>query len=179
LIVREELAGSAIEAFIFRPCAIVGPHAIGSPLRRIPSSVVSGAKRISALAGRAGLRPLLPAPPVPLQFVHEDDVAQALELAIVGRGEPGTYNLAGEGSVEGPDVLRALGLRPLPLPRSLVGGYLELAGIAPPLLPVLGWSELIKAPLLVEPSKARERLGWQPRFTSEQALGDTRAAIGW
>ena len=67
------------------------------------------------------------------------------------------------------------------LPKSLRNVPLRLTRrwIAPPLLPVLGWSELIKAPLLVEPSKARERLGWQPRFTSEQALGDTRATIGW
>jgi nucleoside-diphosphate-sugar epimerase len=179
LIVREELAGSTTEAFIFRPCAIVGPHAAGSPLRRVPPAVVAGGRRLSALVVRAGLRPLLPAPPVPLQFVHEDDVAQALELAIVGRGEPGVYNLAGEGAVDGPDVLRGLGLRPLPLPRPLVSGYLQLIGSAPPLLPVVGWSELVKEPLLIDPSKARERLGWQPRFTSEQALAATRDSLGW
>ena len=38
--------------------------------------------------------PVLPDFGVPLQLVHAEDVAQALVAAVLGRGEPGIYNLA-------------------------------------------------------------------------------------
>lgn len=179
LVVQEQLSGSSTEAFIFRPCAIVGPHAAGSPARGLPDGLLDAGKKFSALALRSGLRPFVPPPPVPLQFVHEDDVAQALERAIAGEVESGIYNLAGDGTLDGAAALRVLGLRPLPLPGAIVGAYLRLLAATPPLIPVLGWSDLIKEPLLIDPSKARERLGWKPQFSSSEALLATRDTLGW
>ena len=44
------------------------------------------------------LKPVLPDPGVPFQLVHHDDVASAMRAAVLGRGAPGVYNLAGPAS---------------------------------------------------------------------------------
>lgn len=175
LTVRDALAGSETELYMFRPCAIVGPHATGAAGGRIPAPLRE-AVRWSA---RVGLRPLLPPAPVPLQYVHEDDVAQAIELAVEGRGRPGVYNLAGEGTLSAAESLRVLGLGPLPVPGSVVGASLRALRYVPPIVPALGWPELVTGSLLVDTTKAHEELGWRPRWTSEEALRATREGLGY
>jgi nucleoside-diphosphate-sugar epimerase len=179
LLVRDALADGRTSAYVVRPCAIVGPHAAGGALSPVPGAAVRLARAGIVAAARAGLRPLAPAPPVPLQFVHEDDVAQALVRAAVGQGSPGTYNLAGEGVVDGSDVLRLLGVRELHMPRAAVHAAFRAAAAVPPLLPALGWSELGTQPLILSTEKARSKLGWRPRYASGEALADTRRALGW
>jgi nucleoside-diphosphate-sugar epimerase len=107
--------------------------------------------------------------------VHEDDVSQALVAAALGRGPAGTYNLAGSGTLPGRDVLRTVGIRPLPFPRAVA----RLVGMVPPVVPALGWLEAASEPLIMDASKARAQLGWRPRFSSRGALEDTRRALGW
>jgi nucleoside-diphosphate-sugar epimerase len=179
LLVREELEGSGTEAYLFRPCGIVGPHAVGGALAIVPDRVASAARSALGAIGRAGLRPLVPPPPVPFQFVHEDDVAQALVQAALGRGPAGVYNLAGEGVLDGPEAVRAMGMLPLPLPRGLTGAAVRAAASLPPLLPAFGWFEAGTAPMILDVSRARSKLGWSPGYTSKQALVDTRLALGW
>lgn len=179
LVLRDLLADAEIEAFVLRPCAIVGPHAAGAPARLLPPAVASTGLRAVRVASRLGARPAVPAPPVALQFVHEDDVAQAVELAALGRGVPGAYNLAGEDVLDGRDAVRTFGLRPLPLPRAAVAQTLRLAAAVPPIVPATGWPSLISAPILIDTTRARNELGWRPRFSSAGALADTRRAAGW
>jgi nucleoside-diphosphate-sugar epimerase len=128
---------------------------------------------------RAGLRPALPAPPVPLQFVHEDDVAQAIELAVLGAGDPGAYNLAGEGVVGGHEALELLGIRPLPMPRMVVDGALRAIAASPLVIPALSWPALVTEPILIDTAKARRVLGWRPQWSSRDALRNTRQGLGW
>jgi nucleoside-diphosphate-sugar epimerase len=175
LTVTEALAGSRTDLYMFRPCAIVGPHATGAGGGRVPAPLREAAR----WSARAGLRPLLPPPPVPLQYVHEDDVAQAVALAVEGQGRPGTYNLAGEGSLSAAESLRMLGFGPLPVPGRLVAASLRALALVPPLVPAVGWPELVSGSLLVDTGKARRELGWQPRWTSEEALRSTREALGY
>jgi UDP-glucose 4-epimerase len=179
VVVGQALAESGTEPYVMRPCAIVGPHAAGALGHRVPSGLAGSVRRLARLGARAGLRPALPPPPVPLQFVHEDDVAQALTLAVEGRGEAGVYNLAGDGALSGPDTLRLLGFRALPLPRPLVGGALRTLRLMPPVLPGLAWPELLDGSLVIDTDRARRRLGWKPRWSSADALRATRAALGW
>ncbi len=179
LMVHDIVDGTDTDLFVFRPCGIIGPHTAGELGRRLPVPARQFARRVARIAGGARLRPALPAPPVPLQFVHEDDVAQALEIAVRGDGPPGTYNLAGPGVVSGGEALRQLGVRPWPIPRAAVAGALSVTAHLPPLPPAVGWPELIREPLILDTSKACEQLGWQPRFTTRRALRATRKAIGW
>ena len=63
------------------------------------------------------LKPVLPDPGVRFQLVHHDDVATAMRAAVLGRGAPGVYNLAGPGDAN--DVRRsptALGWYSVPMP---------------------------------------------------------------
>src|SRR5206468_9544367 len=131
------------------------------------------------LGARLGLRPVLAPPPVPLQYVHEDDVAQAIELAVVGQGAPGVYNLAGEGALGGAESLRLLGLHTLPVPSGLVGASLRAIRLVPQVIPALGWPELVSGSLLIDTAKAREELGWRPRWSSADALRATREGLGY
>jgi nucleoside-diphosphate-sugar epimerase len=175
LTVTETLAGSDTELYMFRPCAIVGPHATGAAGTRIPGPLREWVRR----GARLGLRPPLPPAPVPLQFVHEDDVAQAIELAVEGRGKPGVYNLAGEGALSGAESLRLLGLPPLPIPAPLATASLRALRLVPPLVPAVGWPELVSGSLLVDTTKARRELGWEPQWSSADALRATREGIGY
>ncbi len=170
-----------IELTIFRPCTIVGPHAAGSARRLVPGPLRSGAPAALALLRRLGLTPLAPGPPVPLQFVHEADVALALRLAAGAEDGSATYNLGGDGMVEGPEVIRALGLRPLPAPRFAVraaASSVRLAAMAPLVPPALGWAEALLHPLEVDTSAAREALWWTPTHDSRGALADTAWSLG-
>ncbi len=179
LLVGEALAGTDTAAYLFRPCAIIGPHAAGAIMSGLPARApaqIAGALRGLA---RLGLRPMLPAPPVPLQFVHEEDVAQALELAILGAGEPGAYNLAADGVVGGHEALELLGIRPLPVPRMAVDGALRAIVASPLVVPAVAWPALVTEPILIDSGKAKRELGWRPRYSSRDALRATREGLGW
>lgn len=179
VVVRRALAGSPTEAYVFRPCGIVGPHAAGATMSRLPGWAPGALASGCRLLAGVGLRPWLPAPPVALQCVHEDDVAQALALAVSGAGAPGVYNLAGDGVLDGAEAWRLVGLRPLPLPRTLVRAALKTMVALPAPVPALHWPALITAPILLDAHKARRELGWRPRFDSAGALSATRTALGW
>src|SRR3954471_14635260 len=110
--------GSDIESYVFRPCIVAGEDAL---------TMISAMMEQLQLGGRLPqitrfldtvpfLKPVLPDPGNPFQLVHHDDVAQALVAAITGRGEPGIYNLAGEGTIQVSDIASALGWYSVPIP---------------------------------------------------------------
>jgi nucleoside-diphosphate-sugar epimerase len=43
----------------------------------------------------------------------------------------------------------------------------------PFLPPVAGWVEAVSRPVIMDTAKAREQLGWRPRFSGLEALRDT------
>jgi UDP-glucose 4-epimerase len=179
LVLRELAARTGIELVVFRPGAIIGPHAAGALASRLPRWLRGGAGSLLRGLAAGGLRPALPVPPVPVQYLHEDDVAQALELAVLGEDPAGTYNLAGEGAVNGEEALRLLGFRVLPLPRLASEAGARTLSAMPSPVPAARWMELFTVPQLLDTARARQRLGWRPRFSSRAALAATRQAIGW
>jgi nucleoside-diphosphate-sugar epimerase len=107
-----------------------------------------------------------------VQFIHEDDVGQALLLCVVGVGPPGAYNIAGDGVMTGVDIARELGLAAIPIPGVLVRAAAR-AITRLPLPPQAAWVEAATQPSIMDTTKAKRELGWQPRYTSTQALRDT------
>lgn len=175
---RAILDAAGIETYVLRPCGIVGPHAMGAALDDVPNRVISAARRVLRTAGRIGLRPVVVAPAVPTQFVHADDVAAAAQLCLHGDGPAGAYNIAGEDIVEGEDVPRLLGMRTLPLPRGIRRPAMRAVARLQSLYPAAAWPLTFAEPVIVDTSKARTQLGWQPRFSSRAALLSTRAGLG-
>jgi nucleoside-diphosphate-sugar epimerase len=111
-----------------------------------------------------------------IQAVHEDDVAQAFRLAIVDDA-PGAFNLAGDGVLGARDVAKIMRAFTLPMP---LFGVKQLVDVAHRLRlsSVSGdWVQLMRFPILVDTSRAKEQLGWNPAYTSEGALRSAANAL--
>ena len=175
---RQVLEEAGVETFVLRPCGIVGPHAAGAALDAVSSRTTDLARRAVRAARRIGLRPVVVAPAVPTQFVHAEDVAAAAVLCVHGEGPPGAYNIAGEDVVEGEEVPRLLGMRVLPLPRALRRPAMRAVAALHGLHPALAWPLTFAEPVLVDTTKARTVLGWEPRYSSRAALLATRPGMG-
>jgi UDP-glucose 4-epimerase len=172
------LAGSDTEAYVFRPCIVAGPDA---PLL-VESIPMSGLGRhlpgpVNAIFDRLPLlRPVLPDPGVPFQLVHHDDVAAALCAAVLGEGEPGVYNLAGEGEITISDLAHELGWHAVPAPKQAVGATAEIVARLPFLPDQASWIEALRRPVLMDTSRARVELGWRPQHDARQTLREMVAA---
>jgi nucleoside-diphosphate-sugar epimerase len=169
------LPGSGVDAYVFRPCIVAGPQAT-----MLIEQLVNGARlgdpfpAVRRGFGRLPLaRPILPDIGAPIQLVHHDDVAQALAAAIAGRGEPGAYNLAGEGQVGIGEIARALGWHTVPAPGPAVGLGAGIAKRLSFLSPQLEWVTALSTPVLMDSAKARRELGWEPRFDAAETLLQT------
>lgn len=156
--------------YLLRPSIVGGPHAIGA--KSLPRGPLGFLARASARwAGRVRF-PVL-APELPVQLVHEQDVGQALLLCVTATGPPGAYNIAADGVITVSDVARELGLRPLPVSRRLTQTAARGAAALPFLPPVAQWVEAASHPAIMDTTRAREELGWVPRFSALQTLRDT------
>jgi nucleoside-diphosphate-sugar epimerase len=177
----EELLGAEsaehpeLELYLLRPPIVLGPHTVGGK-EILPGPL---APLGAALAGALLRSPLplpAPVPPLPVQFIHEEDVGQAFLLCIVAAGPPGAYNITGDGVMTGVEVAREIGFTPLPIPGAPVQAAAKaLAAVPTPpgAPPATEWVEAISHPAIMDASKAKRELGWKPRYTSEEALRDT------
>lgn len=104
-----------------------------------------------------------------MQIVHEDDVAEAFRLAIVGDAQ-GAFNIAGEDVLGARDIAKIMRARSIPIPLFGVKPLVDLAYRAR-LSKVPGdWIDTMRHPILVDSTRARTQLGWKPQFTSAGAL---------
>ncbi|HEX3734058.1 MAG TPA: NAD-dependent epimerase/dehydratase family protein [Solirubrobacterales bacterium] len=174
-VLDEVLSGSGVEAYVFRPCIVAGPRAT-----MLVEQVVRSARLGDPLPGLRRLvgklplpRPMLPDSGIPIQLVHHDDVARALGAAIAGEGTPGAYNLAGEGEIGVADIARALGWRSLRVPDAAVGLGTDAARRLSFVSPQLEWATAFATPVLMDATKARRELGWEPEFDAAETLIQT------
>jgi nucleoside-diphosphate-sugar epimerase len=161
-----------LAVYLLRPSIVLGPHTIGGK-QLLPGPLAPLGRLLGGRLRRLPVPLPAPVPDLPLQLVHEDDVGQALLQCVVGAGPPGAYNIAGDGVLSAVDVARELGIIPLPVParagQSVAGALARL-----PFLPSrAGWVEAASHPAVMDTSRAKERLGWAPRYTGLEALRDT------
>jgi nucleoside-diphosphate-sugar epimerase len=164
-VLDDALSGGETEAWVFRPCIVAGPDAPALITQarwpdRLPGPLAS-------LAGAVGV---LPDPGVPFQLVHHDDVATALRAGVVGRGEPGAYNLAAAGEITMSDLAAAIGYRTVPMPKVAVEAAAELVAHLPFLPEEASWVEALRRPVLMDAGKARRLLNWRPRYDAQETL---------
>ncbi|MEX2106641.1 MAG: NAD-dependent epimerase/dehydratase family protein [Solirubrobacterales bacterium] len=169
------LAGSEVDAYVFRPCIVAGPRAT-----MLIRQVVEGARLGDPLpVVRRQLRrlplpsPVLPDPGIPIQLVHHDDVARALAAAIAGNGPPGAYNLAGQGEIGIGDIARSIGWHSVRVPGAAAGLGADIAKHLRFISPQLEWATALKTPVLMDSDKSRRELGWAPRFDAAETLLQT------
>jgi nucleoside-diphosphate-sugar epimerase len=109
-------------------------------------------------------------PDLPLQLVHQEDVAEALRLCVVGDGAPGAYNIAADDVVTLVDIARELGLRPIPVPAQPVAAAARAVARLPYLPSLAQWVEVVSHPAIMDTTRARAELGWAPRHTAIDSL---------
>jgi nucleoside-diphosphate-sugar epimerase len=171
-VLERVLEKTSTDGYVFRPCIVAGPDAL-LLLENIP--YVQMSERMPAAMRRVlevmpALKPVLPDPGVPFQLVHHDDVASAMRAAVLGRGAPGVYNLAGEGALTMSDLAEALGWYSVPLPELALGATAELVARLPFLPAEAQWIESFRTPVLMDTSKARKELRWRPQHDSRETL---------
>lgn len=171
------LAGARTQAYVFRPCIVGGPRATllidSLPQTRIAERLPATVRRL--LADVPLLEPVLPDPGVEFQLVHHDDVASAMRSAVLGRGSPGAYNLAGSGRLTVSKLAAELGWRSIPVPRLAVGAAAQLVGRVGFLPAQAQWVSAFCEPVIMSTAKARRELGWRARHTALETLRETIA----
>jgi UDP-glucose 4-epimerase len=113
----------------------------------------------------------------PIQFVHEDDVVDALTGLLLGR-HGGAFNLAADGLMTLRECTELIGrpIRRMPLPayRGIAQAAWRLrASEAPP-----GQIEFGLYPWIASNDKLKRTLGWKPRHTSRETFEITMRTHG-
>lgn len=106
-----------------------------------------------------------------LQFLHEEDALAALEHTTL-HARPGTFNIAGEGIVSLSQCVQRAGHIQLPVPGALISpivGVMQdgrLPIIRSENTPYLSYGRV------VDTTRMREELGFQPRYSTLETLDD-------
>jgi nucleoside-diphosphate-sugar epimerase len=170
----EEEAGRHPELalFLLRPPIVLGPNVIGGK-DVLPGPLAPLGRKLFGRPRRLPFPVLMVVPEHPMQFIHEEDVGRALVQCIVGAGPPGAYNIAGDGVVTAAEVAREFGALPIPVPPGPSQAAARAFSRLPFLPPVAEWVEAASRPAIMDTAKAREQLGWRPRYSGIEALRDT------
>jgi nucleoside-diphosphate-sugar epimerase len=174
----DALYDSSTDAYVFRPCIVAGPDA---PLLidSLPYTQISDrlpGPVLSLLDGMPILRPVLPDPGVPFQLVHHDDVASAMRAAVLGRGSPGIYNLAGSGELTVKQLAEELGWYSIPVPELAVDAAAQMVGRLGFLPAQAQWIAAFREPVIMSTAKARRELRWRPKHDAMHTLRETITA---
>jgi UDP-glucose 4-epimerase len=119
---------------------------------------------------RPGLVPIVPdVPGLRFQAVHSRDVGEAYRLATLGEAR-GAFNVAAEPVLDPAELARLLGARRVPVPASVLRGLaaatwrLRLQPTPP------GWVDMALSVPLLDTTRARRELGWEPKHDAGEAL---------
>ncbi|MGN6815334.1 MAG: NAD-dependent epimerase/dehydratase family protein, partial [Solirubrobacterales bacterium] len=118
------------------------------------------------------LVPLVPrVPRVRFQAVHSRDVGEAYRQAVV-RNVSGAFNIAAEPEIGVEELCEFFGARSFPLPAGALRAAADVTWKlrlqpSPP-----GWIDLALGVPMMDTTRAREELGWEPTASSLEALDD-------
>jgi UDP-glucose 4-epimerase len=104
------------------------------------------------------------------QAVHSLDVADAYRAALVNGDAAGAFNVAADPVLDPDELANLLHARTLPVPARAVRALTDLTWRlrlqpTPP-----GWVDMALGVPIMDVSRAREILGWQPQRSSREAL---------
>lgn len=122
--------------------------------------------------------PVLPLPKtMVLQFVHADDVADAVAM-VVKRKLPGAFNLASEPVITPQVLAEVMRSRHVPVPPFVLRGLARVTWKLRLQPTSHGWVDLALTTPLLNASRARDELGWTPRHDAREALRSLLDGIG-
>jgi len=147
---------------IVRPCIVFGPN-VDNYLVRLWTK-----QPFTVDAGNLGN---------PIQFVHEDDVVDALAALLLGR-HAGAFNVAGEGEMTLRECAELVGTPIRKMPARAYRGIARAAwrmraSEVPP-----GQLEFAVYPWIVSNQKIKRTVDWTPRHTSRETFEITMRAHG-
>jgi UDP-glucose 4-epimerase len=106
-----------------------------------------------------------------LQFLHEDDLGEALYLA-VKKDLHGIFNIAADDYSTSRKIYEIAGVQT----RDVSIGFLKLLASLTFFLGLgkasRGWVSLGEYPIIINSEKFRQATGWQPQYTTEEAFRD-------
>jgi nucleoside-diphosphate-sugar epimerase len=172
LLEHEAETHPSVALYLLRPPIVLGPNAVGAK-DVLPGPLAPLGRRLFGRPRRLPVPVPMLVPEHPLQFVHEEDVGRALQLCVVGAGPAGAYNIAGDGVLTAGDVAREFGALPIRMPAAPAQAAAKAMARLPFLPPAAEWIEAASRPSIMDTTRAREQLGWTPRFTGLEALRDT------
>jgi UDP-glucose 4-epimerase len=144
---------------VLRPCMVMGPSVDNTTSRSMKQPV---------LIGFRGWDPIM-------QFVNEDDTAEAFYLALKHDVE-GAFNLAADEGLRYSELAKVIGKPLVSLPAWLIYPLVETL-YRLRLMP-FGKAQLsyIRYPMSMNVDKIKKELGFRPRYTSRQTLEAFMAA---
>jgi len=146
-------SGHGCETVIMRPCIVMGPNAKNTTSKSMKDPVIIGVR---------GYDPIM-------QFIHEDDAAEAFYLAAVKKVK-GAFNLAADKGLRYSELARELGKPMISLPAWLIYPLVQLLfrlRIVP-----FGKAQVdyIRYPLSMDISKIGKELGFRPKYSSGETV---------
>ena len=174
-VLAEVVGGAEIDTYVFRPCIVAGPDARmlieAIPYVQLGEKMPGAVRRLFDVVPI--LKPVIPDPGVPFQLVHHDDVATALRAAVVGKGKPGVFNLAGDDEITMKALADAMGWYSIPVPELAVDATAEIVSRIPFMPAEATWVNAGRVPVLMSTEKARKELKWKPKKSSRDTLRET------
>ncbi|MBI4404169.1 MAG: NAD-dependent epimerase/dehydratase family protein [Deltaproteobacteria bacterium] len=150
-----------IQTVILRPCVVIGPHINNDTGKSMRQKVLVNMKV-----------------PVPIQFIYEDDVAEAFFLAATGT-QTGVYNVGTDGTLTITEIGRIMKKRVVLLPFKALY-WLASVGKLLRVSPVSGKTvEFISNPIVVDPKKFRQTFGFHPQYDTAGALKKFAASLNF
>jgi UDP-glucose 4-epimerase len=124
--------------------------------------------RLLARRGAIAVVPDLPG--LRFQAVHADDVADAYRRAVIDQSIRGAFNVAAEPVLDADLIAEALSARKIPIPTKLARGGLAASWRlrlqpTPP-----GWLDMGLSVPLMDTTRARTELAWEPQHSALAAL---------
>ena len=121
-------------------------------------------------AVRPSLIPVVPdVPTLRFQCVHSYDIGEAYRLAITTDAH-GAFNVAAPPVIDPPKLAELLGARLVPIPPRLIRGFADITWRLHLQPTPAGWVDMALQAPLMDTKRATEDLGWEPRYSAEDAL---------